>query len=123
MNPDNHASLEASKRLHDAGIVMETEAIWFPKGDNFNLYPCWVGKESYKEHIPAPTMAELWRELPEHTMLWKHKEVSGAFIDYPQSAYEYRQTNPADALIELLIWVRKEGKEEGNDRGNDRESI
>ena len=28
MNTQNYASLEASKRLHDAGIVLKTEAYW-----------------------------------------------------------------------------------------------
>jgi hypothetical protein len=30
MNQDNYASLEASKRLVDAGIVLETDAFWRP---------------------------------------------------------------------------------------------
>ena len=28
MNTQNYASLEASKRLHDAGIILETDAVW-----------------------------------------------------------------------------------------------
>ena len=28
MNPNNYTSLEASKRLVEAGIVLETEALW-----------------------------------------------------------------------------------------------
>jgi hypothetical protein len=31
MNPLNYASLEASKRLVEAGIVLETESVWFHK--------------------------------------------------------------------------------------------
>ena len=30
MNPDNHGTPKASKRLVDAGIVLEFEYCWFP---------------------------------------------------------------------------------------------
>lgn len=45
MNPNNYASLEASKRLVEAGIVLETEAVWVSYqskdesgGINYGLY-------------------------------------------------------------------------------------
>lgn len=126
MNQINYASFDASKRLVDAGIVLETEKVHFQIGDVWflrdllcagsNLIPC-------KICIPAPSMAEVWRELPEEIdgsflEVWKHhtKKESGAsytipadgYDDSPEEVISFTNINPTDALIDLLIWVRKE---------------
>ena len=73
MNPNNYASLEASRRLIEAGIVLETDFYHYvpypkqypdkseiiSKKDISPLKPI-QGVEFY----PAPSMAEAWRELP-----------------------------------------------------------
>ena len=114
MNPDNCASLEASKRLVEAGITPTTEAVWASKeGCPYSLvYTTDVGKIGGLYIIPAPSMAEVWRELPYNSALsmaddgesWVHVG------DDPRKNLEsiHRSFNPTDALIDLLIWVRKE---------------
>ena len=124
MNPLNYASLEASKRLVEAGIVMETEHYWMH-----------YIKESYLTHFhcekteypffktPAPSMAEAWRELPEtikenDTVFWKALsacQVCGDYCSYTsyQNSFEgvligsqNYNANPTDALIDLLVWIK-----------------
>jgi len=114
MNNDNYATLEASKRLVEAGIVLETEFYWvsyhphensFMLGDKSSLL---LSAKSYY----APSMAEVWRELPEGSFIEKNGESNGAstkMLSDPIIA----NTNPTDALIDLLIWLRKEEADEG----------
>lgn len=110
MNPNNYASLEASKRLVDAGIVLETEAVWSRGGGEWHLAQ---NSDSILllPKIPAPTMAEVWRELPEHSTIRKYNKEYWVWIaDGTGASGVYRKINPTDALIDLLIWVRKEQK-------------
>jgi len=63
-------------------------------------------------------MVEVWRELPEDTMLSKVRKEGSSEIyaeayveswdDYGYQPSLKESTNPADALAELLIWVRRE---------------
>jgi hypothetical protein len=132
MNPNNYASLEASKRLVETGIVIETEAGWYkifrPGCHSFDMVLSMrSGNEKfYGDNYPAPSMAEVWRELPDiiktdHglSFLSIRKVVSHAddltYInaEYDQSPNSFvRNDNPTDALIDLLIWVRKEASHE-----------
>jgi hypothetical protein len=129
MNPNNYASLEASKRLVEAGIVLETEALWvkwyFDTSTNMNYSP-FEWRLMYQsltqvdlEYIPAPSMAEVWRELPEtidEYDLTCEKIFNGGmqagYTTYDVSGLRWKvfpnAANPTDALIDLLIWVRKE---------------
>ena len=131
MNPDNYASLEASKRLVEAGIVLETEAGWYkifrPGCHSFDMVLSMrSGNEKfYGDNYPAPSMAEVWRELPGRVEIYQKRwnleiskgcatgtqETHGGYADGDSvpSAFCYcLSTNPTDALIDLLIWVRKE---------------
>ncbi len=78
MNPNNYASLEASKRLVEAGIVIETEAVWRHKRDKTGYYLSRKALYHRPSDIPAPSMAEVWRELPEgsHIHKWA-KSIAG----------------------------------------------
>ena len=123
MNPDNYGSREACQRLVDAGIVLETEFYHSTKGWGIVTKKY---KESYPEDpcVPAPSMAEVWRELPvyfEVDMCFQPNlvKVADDTIGVMYSAFYskinnerpvlacYQNTNPTDALIYLLIWVRK----------------
>ena len=143
MNPLNYASLEASKRLVEAGIVLGTEVCWSPIFD-FNMSS--VGKPvpikdwelMHREHInssmwalkaiPAPSMAEVWRELPVYfdidqcfqpNLVKVADDNKGVMYSAFYSLIVrklpvpacYQSANPTDALIELRIWLeeRKEG--------------
>lgn len=114
MNPNNRASLEASKRLVDAGIVLETDVMWAEGSSGWFL--CTVSDlAEYFENanaIPAPCMAEVWRELPEGSTLYNSGDIARAYMANPKLSGSYKtNTNPTDALIDLLIWVRKEAKD------------
>jgi hypothetical protein len=133
MNPNNYASLAASKRLVEAGIVLETEALWvkwyFDTSTNMNYSP-FEWRLMYRsltqvdlEYIPAPSMAEVWRELPEtidEYDLTCEKIFNGGmqagYTTYDVSGLRWKvllnAANPTDALIDLLIWVRKEANHE-----------
>lgn len=120
MNPNNYASLEASNRLVKAGIVLVTEAGWWRR----NSWQRWsLGYRGLVEDdprniiiIPAPGMAEVWRELPEasaylhtnkETEVWLEDEE-----DIIPKSNSFANTNPTDSLIYLLIWVRKKASHE-----------
>ena len=114
MNKLNYASLEASKKLHEAGIVLETEAVWakwysdnYPHSEYKLVYKALVQIEEFNEQYPAPSMAEVLRELPNNTAILKNRVYYSSVGS--NSAYkEFISENPADALIELLVWLEKE---------------
>jgi len=105
MNTQNYASLEASKRLHDAGIELETEAYWIRVANSPMMLV--DNRHGADEYYPAPSMVEVWRELPNNAALLKNK-VYYTSIGGSDNAYkEFTSENPTDALIDLLIFVRK----------------
>ena len=125
MNELNYASLEASKRLVDAGIVLETETSFYNSlhSKDWKLYRTedisGINNDPlYKVH--APSMAEVWRELPSYIgddfYLDISKDDTQTVCGYSKidvfdryvSKGNQRNDNPTDALIDLLIWVRKE---------------
>jgi len=125
MNPLNYATLEASKRLHDAGIALNSEAVWIHvQGGSWYLRLKDDGIVSHSfldEVIPAPSMAEVWMELPAtipdrglYTPMKLRKAGDGKtwgsyFRDGSQIIDSIKaDTNSTDALIDLLIWVRRD---------------
>ena len=120
MNELNYASLEASKKLVDNGIVLETEAGWYkifrPGCHAFVMVLSMrSGNEKfYGDNYPAPSMAEVWRELPEQyedEYLRVFKDGDRTFCGrsrYGEYANGLSSKNPTDALINLLIYIRKE---------------
>jgi hypothetical protein len=114
MNPLNYASLEASKRLVDAGIVLETEYYWIRVANSpMMLHNNIHGADDY---YPAPSMAEVWRELPDInqgariylTKIGNQTQVGYGWPYMPSSSVVGQNISPTDALIELLVWLRKE---------------
>jgi hypothetical protein len=130
MNPLNYATFEASQRLHAKGIVLETEVDWHHVvgGDWYLLPHKSVKSNEFDEIIPAPSMAEVWRELPEgfwyeNKWTWvcvtkSRKNSSTTYCAYytPDDkavcGSKRRNINPTDALIDLLIWTVEQRKEE-----------
>ena len=119
MNPNNYGTRPACKRLHDAGIVVETDQQWYRlKNGDWYLSGDSIPMIEVVEELPALSMAGAWRELPDEI---SHKGLLlGLFIAkfegrsyasyswHDESQIHYDNTNPTDALIDLLIWVRKE---------------
>lgn len=125
MNPLNYASLEASQRLVNAGMVLETEAWWsqVPRDntDGGSTETVWEWKlcnsptVDPKRSVPAPSMSEIWRELPEYIDEYELRIVKSndmLLASYMKgrviTLYGCRNTNPTDALIDLLIWVTEQ---------------
>jgi hypothetical protein len=122
MNPRDYPTLEACQKLLKAGIVLETDAIWIEHLDRIVTRGDWEDHYRGIRYLPAPSMAEVWRELPESHI----SETFGACflvlnkIDWIGTVAAYGgmklgqivRTNPTDALIDLLIWVRGKEKDE-----------
>ncbi len=122
MNPDNHPTLEACKRLAEAGIVMETDFY------HYIPYPYElpdtgeIVDKKFKERLrgatsvlfyPAPTMAKLLRELIENdlfddAMLYHCPSLQfmkdGQIVSYKDILSDLASLT-ADALIDLRIWL------------------
>lgn len=117
MNESNYGTLEACKKLVEKGIVLRTEAVWATDGCDWRLMSRnYIGSWLYC--IPALSMAEAWRELPErigdmngYEFLRCDKDENDTTCGYGQYAETGRSPNPIDALIELIIWL-KENKDE-----------
>jgi len=141
MNPNNYASLEASQRLVEAGVMLETDFYWYVynedmcrsliAADKAIPAPYLVNRASVRTrigsiptaYVPAPSMAEVWRELPEtidEYDLTCEKIFNGGmqagYTTYDVSGLRWKvllnAANPTDAMIDLLIWVRKEASDE-----------
>lgn len=107
MNELNYASLEASKKLHEAGIAMRTDYYW-ASIDMKNWSLCVIPhKVGFKEY-PAPSVTELLREMPTETSV--EKTDDGYIVPAWKWNRYYCNENPADALIELYMWLEKEKK-------------
>ena len=120
MNEQNYGSLEACKRLAEAGIVIETDFVWVPFSDGGGwdiVFRPWAKSPE----IPAPSMAEVWRELPRYIKVkgYHYEKLLTAepdgftcahYSDLQRNYTIFRgdSQNPTDALIDLLIWVRKQ---------------
>ena len=141
MDERNYGSLEACQRLDAAGIVLETEYWWNPidiiEGDHTVISGYELKDYKILGSIPAPLMAEVWRDLLDEitdTVYWSElggKEHAEEAKYYPvlskdeeETAAEYRDShwqrcensnfqniNPTDALIDLLIFVEQRKEE------------
>jgi len=135
MNPQNYCSLEMSRKLVEAGIVVETD--FYHQTDlDINEYDGLVPKEERDdfmeqirdghasdeiyEWIPAPSMAEIWRELPERivnrqmifTPAIEKSDNSNiaCYRWFDHHLYEFHRENPCDALAELIICVKSQAQ-------------
>jgi hypothetical protein len=112
MNKDNYVTLPVAQRLVEKRIMLETDAWWILGFDGkYSLVHCAtkVMMSVIKERpgsIPAPSMSELWRELPEGTITLNG--IGRELYCSCQGSQILHNVNPCDALAELLIWVRKE---------------
>jgi len=136
LNPLNYGRLEACQRLHAAGIVLETEKVWALNEWLVTVDNHVVSNEewklidfpmiSYKQQVPAPSMVEVWRELLGILSVNKRwYELRLIKVDdITQVGYWWltecliefqNRINPADALIDLLIWVEQRKEEKSYD--------
>jgi hypothetical protein len=122
MNELNYASLEASKKLVDAGIVLEAEYYWIRVANSpMMLHNNIHGADEY---YPAPSMAEVWRELPDInqgariylTKIGNQTQVGYGWPYMPSSSIVGQNINPTDAAIELKVWLKGEGEMTNEDK-------
>jgi hypothetical protein len=149
MNLNNYGTQPACQRLVDNGIVLETDCYWVKEKTNecttLDAYELMLRRGDWFiptdpdyyysgfpiascDHIPAPSMAEVWWELPDEILhpscgRQDHHELSISKTSNEETTAWYTNTktsfdniNPTDALIDLLIWLtaRKEGYEKTN---------
>ena len=117
MNELNYASVEASKKLVDNGIVLETDAVWgkFDTGD-YGLFYSW--QYANDDFIPAPCFTDVWRELPwvidNYGLISMNKVDNITCCGYRKGMAirepKFESENPTDALIDLLVWLKGAGK-------------
>ena len=122
MNPKNYASLLSSKLLLEAGIILETEAYWSYNGYGFELTR---SQEENAIGYPAPTMYEAWNKLPVSIItgcMGFFRNISDSndhkcLVGYKNSIAGYlvsfTNINPADAIIDLLIWYKEYSSSDG----------
>ena len=118
MNELNYASLEASKKLVDNGIVLdEVDFMWFEhEVREWILIPSdSVSQKALQDGhaYQAPCFTEILRKLPERIKVSrKQKELHfekwrGEYYASYENNMLCKNKNPTDALIDLLIFVRK----------------
>jgi len=129
MNEKGYGSREACEKLVELGIVLETEAYWYwDQSGEWKLVridsKIMQAVVEAKEAIPALSMAEAWRELPDifngaYIEIWKVANYT--YCSYCDcdgnlqlTEHSISNTNPADALIYLRIWL-EERKEESHE--------
>jgi len=121
MNPKNYASLRSSQSLFEAGIILDTEAYWSYIGKEFVLTR---NKDVFG--YPAPTMYEAWEQLPVSVItgcmgffrtFCDSDKIGRCLVGYKNSIsgylYSVEKENPADAIIDLLIWNKEYNSPDG----------
>ena len=116
MNTKHVTSLEISKQLAEAGIVIESDYVWC-HGDLIPVIN--VILETTKSDIfPAPTATEILENMPDGCEYGVNlvKLMSGYGVELtsyktmPYDRLEFIQDkNPCDALAILLIRLTKDG--------------
>ena len=119
MNELNYASLEASKKLVENGIVLETDAVWGKLDTcDYGLFYSW--QYANDDCIPAPCFTEIWRELPwvidNYGLISMNKVDNITCCGYRKGMAirepKFESENPTDALIDLLVWLSGEGNDQ-----------
>lgn len=113
LNPLNYCTFPYATKLVEKGIVLKTE----------KFYRVWTAIDGTLCHelvdyarkrndlpqtmyVPAPSMAEVWRKLPRGTYLLHGADTSICWTNKKS----YRDTNPTDALIDLLTKQKRKEK-------------
>ena len=116
MNPDNYGSREACERLFKAGIVLETEKRWYKGPGYVRLYDADI--KSNLPSVSAPSMAEVLREFKNLTGNDLIEILERIDPDIGRDGQPmvlnviYKMVELCkniDALIDLRIWMGKEG--------------
>ena len=110
INPNNYCTREAAERLQKAGIGMETEIVWYQSVADDRWYLIlseYIREGKVKAIIPAPSLAEVWRELPKNPqdMLDILRQYSGRDGLLFLFGLLVKISHNIDAAIDLKIWL------------------
>jgi hypothetical protein len=120
MNTKHVTSLEISKQLAEAGIVIESEYGWvgFINDNGGEYFEVRHERDSYPPRYPAPIATEILERLPASTCLVKKTDLetkekvrynAETFTHHPAICPDLHSENPCDALALLLIRLTKDG--------------
>ena len=109
MNPKHVTSLEVSKQLAEAGIVIESEYVWYTNGDNAHLLHTPDGmRPMASKTFSAPIATELFEIMPDGCRYGVNlvKLMSG----YGAELTDYTLVQPEKTLEEkFLEWRDTDG--------------
>ena len=113
---DGYGTREACQKLIEAGIEVETDSYWcdnlgwvtLRSGDDVPVESC-----DWKIY-PALSMFEAWRELPKGqsysiSSIYEFDD-RGWKVIVTMNGHSFKNVNPTDALIDLLIWLKGSSK-------------
>jgi hypothetical protein len=112
------ASYQASKRLVDAGIILNTNVRWYDHKSDDHQSPALTSElDDSMKSVPAPSLADLWPIMPtklvinrDYYFLEMEKHSNGQNTVYYRTGNRppiwTRNTNLADALINLLVYLK-----------------
>ena len=109
MNPKNYCTLEYAQKLVDAGIVLETDFVWFHFKGGWQIIKG-DGSHLSNDCIPAPQFQDVWDELPEGSYLRKYRDEAGIIktaASILDAQVDFVNDNLTNAAIALLIWVKE----------------
>ena len=118
-------SLDLSKKLHELGVVVESEHVWMiPNLDmksltyRLGLADDFVDSKLFSV-IPAPTFEELWAVMPA-SIKHHEKQLGQGYASYSNLQnsndnlhYELNES-PTEALGQLALWLKDNGHMEDN---------
>lgn len=122
-----YVSLPMACRLYEAGVEMETKKMWATSGSKWELIdrPVPPMVAPHVKQCPASSFTELWEWFPsyvngsdcQYTLRLGKDIYNNTLIGYVWEAGEEwlvskEDTNPADALGELALWMVENKKKE-----------
>jgi hypothetical protein len=107
-------SLEVSKNLKEAGLEGKAEYYWIPTGTVENWKSQYEAKHKsqikfFKHAIPAYTLSELIRELPDDVYLYHRSDLNQWYVRIKPLNEAFADT-PEDAAAEAWIELNKKEK-------------
>lgn len=123
MIQDHVTSLELSKQLYEAGIVVESEFWWCNRGVIPNEYPEWEimckhYTRSEKIKHPAPLSSELGELLPKKCSYYPgrdndwcchYQDGSPAELSRPFLVHREYSDTEANARAKMLLYLKEKG--------------
>ena len=112
-NELNYASFESSKKLFEIGVTLETEFYWCKDENGWYFRAEETYYREVLESIPAPSFAEIWKELLRladgneiNIVYWIQEIDDWDAMGADVALLVVETCSNIIKLIELLIWVK-----------------